>query len=709
VEPGELEVSEFTSDHTEQGRRDVLPTPPTTVAGAVRSRQSVQEAPEAPTGATLLRVLVVDEQEVQRLRLVRALNTLGVLAVREAASQLEALLVAVAEPIDLIVYGLDSGLEFSGDLEELGQSLSIVLTGPLNPAMVECVTPFGREEGLDFLQASQRPLAGANLREAIQQAQSEGQSLSKTITISQRDVLLGLDAREFRLYYEPTVRLSDGELVAAEGSLRWQHTEYGLLLPSVFMDSIDDPEIDERIVHATFELALAAVREWGEIGLFLNLSLDFLSHRGAANQLLGIFIDFPEVQSRLITFGVPESALLHPSDALIVNLSRLRTKGFGLALDNYAAVTTLEHVSRVPFNILTLSPSHLTGSAHKRRVGAILESSQNLASKLGLTLVARGVRRSEEWNMLTSLGFDLAQGELISNPLGHAPFLTWARVYRDSTADQAPVVVQAEVGETLGHYRLDSVLGKGGLGTVYLATDTRLLRPVAVKVCHDKNLSPETLERFLREARALARVHHPGVVTIYEIGLEPFPHIAMEVLDGEDLSRVGKADSAEQAREWALQMLEALAAVHARGIIHRDLKPSNIMLDSEGHIRIMDFGIAKIIEDDAKLTQTGHYCGTPQYMSPEQVDSSLGTVDERSDLFAIGSIFYELLTGKPAVRLSTISHIMHQLLLITPPTPSEVSPDVPQALSDICMRAIEKKPENRYESAAAFAQALREA
>ena len=266
-----------------------------------------------------------------------------------------------------------------------------------------------------------------------------------------------------------------------------------------------------------------------------------------------------------------------------------------------------------------------------------------------------------------------------------------------------------EVGDKLAHYTLKELLGEGGMGKVYRATDNRLLRDVALKVMNG-DLKDEALQRFINEARAVARVSHPNVVTIYEISEAPTPFLAMELVEGMELDDYVRVLGLKPDRAAVLtqQIAEALAAVHERGILHRDLKPSNIMVYGDGRVKVMDFGLAKIAELDQKLTKTGDIWGTPQFMSPEHFDPDFGDVDAQSDLFALGGILYQLLTGHPPFRSVAMGALIFEIISKQPKAPQELNSEVPDRLSELCLKALAKCKSERFSSAREMAEALAE-
>lgn len=258
-------------------------------------------------------------------------------------------------------------------------------------------------------------------------------------------------------------------------------------------------------------------------------------------------------------------------------------------------------------------------------------------------------------------------------------------------------------GERVAHYWLEGSLGKGGMGEVFRAQDTRLLRQVALKLIADEPKPGQALQRFITEARALARVDHPGVVKIYEIGLQPCRFIAMELIEGRLLSEALKriADIPTIVKLF-IQLLEALEAIHLEGVVHRDLKPHNVMVTLDGTLKIMDFGLARTHEIDP-LNGDSLY-GTPHYMAPEAFNPALGHVDAQSDLFAVAVMLYECLHGDHPFPAKNLGELI--LALGThDPEPLDVSVELWLAIQ----RGMRREKKLRFATAREFAQALRQA
>lgn len=263
-------------------------------------------------------------------------------------------------------------------------------------------------------------------------------------------------------------------------------------------------------------------------------------------------------------------------------------------------------------------------------------------------------------------------------------------------------------GDEFGEYTLREKIGQGGMGAVYKAYDPSLDRLVALKVILPGNeLSKAQIERFTREARAIAKIRHPNIITVYDIGETPQYYFTMDFIEGENLSQRIKSGSLDQDTciDVCAKMASALDAVHAKGIVHRDLKPSNIMLDRFCEPHLMDFGLAKLESEEEQITRTGDLLGTPEYMAPEQVDPTFGDVNHRSDIYALGSILYEMLTDK-APFIGTPIRVLWQKLNEAPQRPSLIKPGVSPELDSICLKAMARDPEDRFLTALDLKEAL---
>jgi eukaryotic-like serine/threonine-protein kinase len=288
--------------------------------------------------------------------------------------------------------------------------------------------------------------------------------------------------------------------------------------------------------------------------------------------------------------------------------------------------------------------------------------------------------------------------------------------FMDAPAFEAAPVAEAEstpqfeMGRTLGHYRIVTLLGRGGMGEVYLAQDTKLHRRVALKLLRASfTRDSQRMKRFEQEACAASALNHPNILTVYDLGqADGFNFIATEYVEGETLRQLIKRHKVTlgQALEIAIQVAAALATAHAAGIIHRDIKPENVMLRPDGLIKVLDFGLAKLTEPldpQAKAssllrieTDPGMVMGTVSYMSPEQARGV--AVDARSDSFSLGVVLYETLTGRPPFAGETASDVIVSILEKEPAPLAWYWPETPAELQRIVTKALRKDREARYQT-----------
>jgi len=266
---------------------------------------------------------------------------------------------------------------------------------------------------------------------------------------------------------------------------------------------------------------------------------------------------------------------------------------------------------------------------------------------------------------------------------------------------------QSPLPDRLSGHKILGEVGAGGMGRVLLAQDEGLNRKIAIKILSERLREEASIRtRFMQEARALAQISHPNIVAIYSLGAsEEIPHFVMEYVDGVDLFTATRALTIEQRARLMRKVVLAVEVLHQHHILHRDLKPANILVGADLQPKLLDFGLARREEPSDRLTLFGEMVGTPSYFSPEQTTGE-AELDARSDIFSLGTILYEILTGGLPFPVQPFAQQMESIRRRDPELPRRINPDIPGDLQDICLKALEKRPENRYRSAREMADDL---
>ena len=379
------------------------------------------------------------------------------------------------------------------------------------------------------------------------------------------------------------------------------------------------------------------------------------------------------------------------SDAGLVHLHRMKELRFLVLSQTRITDAGLEHVASLPqLEFLGLS---------------------------GTSVTPAGVQRLKK--LLTGcnieVGFDSSpppQQAAVSTAAPAGPKADATATLLDAAVGGQPVG-DGPVPVDFGRYYMIKTLGEGRMGTVFLAHDEQLDRKVALKIpklsTQDRS---DARERFLQEARLAAKLHHRNICPVYDIGeFGGHPYLAMAYIEGRELTQFinSKKRQPETVVATVIRKLAlALREAHANGILHRDLKPDNVMIDLQHEPVVMDFGLARmIVQDDARMTAAGTILGTPAYMSPEQVEGEVDQLGPPSDVFSLGILFYELLTGDLPFQ-GSVGSVMTQIVMKNPPPPSELRAGLDPELEAICLRMLSKRIEDRYKSMSGVAVAITE-
>jgi hypothetical protein len=354
----------------------------------------------------------------------------------------------------------------------------------------------------------------------------------------------------------------------------------------------------------------------------------------------------------------------------------------------------------------------------EERLAALVESlseTQGMAAHTALEEMTRShpdiAPQLRELFAVMSMADAVAEQSTIFEPDPPADGAAAVHVALPPTPPGAFIPGSTPLPATFGDYELVEELGRGGMGIVYRAVQKSLGRTVAIKMLLRRDLAgPADLARFRSEAEAAAHLDHAGIVSIFEVGeYDGHPFYSMQFIEGTTLAkRLAQGPlPPREAAELLAKVAEAVQAAHARGVLHRDLKPSNILIDAAGEPRVSDFGLAKRLEAGESVTHTGAILGTPCYMSPEQAAGSRGDVGPTSDVWSLGAILYQMLTGRPPFQASNPMDTLLAVLEADPPLPRSIAAQVDRDLEMIALKTLQKPQDLRYESAAALATDLR--
>jgi EAL domain-containing protein (putative c-di-GMP-specific phosphodiesterase class I)/CheY-like chemotaxis protein len=384
-----------------------------------------------------LTFLVAEDHAFQRKALVRMLQGLGAEVVLEAEDGRAALdlFADLTQPVDIIFLDLDmphmDGMEFIRHVGESGVPVSLVLSSALDAALVSSVETMARAYGIHLLGAVEKPvtpqkLAALLARHGRAAPQKKGGAMEQ---MAVADIAAGMAAGQFEAFLQPKVLLSTAEVVGAESLVRWRHPERGLIPPAAFVPTIESSGMIDDLTWLMLDQSAALVSSWLKTGreysLSVNLSLRSLETPSLAERITDR-VRAQGVDPRFIVLEVTETAAMTDVGRCLENLVRLRMKGFGLSIDDYGTgYSSMQQLARVPYTELKIDQSFVMGASSQPRLRVMLESSMQMAQKLGLQAVAEGVETRRDWNLLAELGCHMAQGYYIAKPMPAAEFLDW--------------------------------------------------------------------------------------------------------------------------------------------------------------------------------------------------------------------------------------------------------------------------------------------
>jgi EAL domain-containing protein (putative c-di-GMP-specific phosphodiesterase class I) len=386
-----------------------------------------------------LRFLVAEDHDFQRRTLVRMLAGLGAKHVAEASDGRAALDLfrGAAQPMDIIISDLDmpgmDGMEFIRHVGAAGIPVSVILSSALDPALVSSVETMTKAYGITLLGAIEKPVTPQKLEALIKKHSPPKAKPAKApgaAPFPLEDIRRGLTSGQFVPFFQPKVSLAAGTVAGVEALARWLHPEKGVVAPYAFIGPLEDNGLIDNLTWAMLEASAKLCREWTSRGLdatvSVNLSLKSLTDPGLAERITSL-VQKQDLDPRRMVLEVTESAAMTDVGRALENLTRLRMKGFGLSIDDYGTgYSSMQQLSRIPFTELKIDQSFVLSALEKESSKVILASSLDMARKLKLHSVAEGVETRAHWNLLKSLGCDIAQGYFVAKPMDAHTFLEWS-------------------------------------------------------------------------------------------------------------------------------------------------------------------------------------------------------------------------------------------------------------------------------------------
>ena len=579
------------------------------------------------------------------------------------------------------------GVEILRFLSKNGTRARIVLMSGVEERLLSTTTDLGRSMGLAMEAPLRKPVNQAQLQSRLEEMleSSTTDAGSQREPITAKRIANAIHGDELLIHYQPIVELRSNCLIAAEALARWNHPEEGLIPPERLISIAEDHGLIESLTSKLLVTAIESAAQWKaelpNLSLCVNISPQLLKELQFPDQIQELLrlYDFPAEKLVLEVMGG------HPGDHLtsaIDVLTRLRLKGVRLAYDNFGVhSSTLEHASKLPYDILKLDRSFVSDVTQNSSTVAAARSIVELATSMNCELVAVGIENAATRNRLSKLGCQLGQGFHIAPPMCSDDFVRWAvqweeeatskrkRLRSDDSAGGGGLQNALPEGYSLHWYEIESILGSGGFGITYLARDTNLNRLVAIKEYFPKEMAAREedsrvnpicdesaidftngLDRFISEARTMARCQHPNIVSVYSVfEANGTAYMVMEYQRGQSLSRAMRSGLVRNEADLLTlirPLLDGLMFMHDAGFIHRDIKPDNIFIREDGVPMLLDFGAAR--QSVGFGTQRMTTMLTPSYAPIEQYNTS-GRAEKQgpwTDIYSFGATLYRLIAGR---------------------------------------------------------------
>lgn len=596
--------------------------------------------------------------------------------------------------LDLCMEQTD-GVELLRFLADKRSRAQIFLMSGVDERLLATTTNLGRSMGLDMLIPFQKPVNINAIRQRLLEISAVDSNAAPMTgsSISAQQLSTAIHRNELVIHYQPIVDLTSGKLVAAEALARWHHPREGLLPAAQFITAAQDYGLMKPLTSKLLVAAVESAAKWREklenINLFINVPPDLLHDLNFPDHILELLRFYGFSPRRLVLEVTAVQEKEHLTNTIDV-LTRLRLKGVRLAYDNLGVhPSCLEPTHRLPFDILKLDPLFVSDFTQSPNTVAVAHSIIELAGAMSCELVAVGIENEQTKRKLAKLGCHMGQGYDIAPPMSTEDLVCWAREWEEETiapaanSESATRTIQngefqngLPPGYKLHWYEVRSVLGSGGFGITYLARDSNLGRDVAIKEYfpkdmatrnHDSQVDPISdhragdfkagVDRFLKEAKTLAKCQHPNIVRVYSVfEANGTAYMVMEYQRGQALSRavrMGAVAGEKDLLNVVRPLLDGLRSVHDAGFIHRDIKPDNIFLRDDGVPVLLDFGAAR--QSAGGGTQHFTMMFTPSYAPIEQYNA--GDRAERqgpwTDIYSLGATLYRIIDGRgPADAVS---------------------------------------------------------